>query len=294
MSDNILKIEGLSKSFGKNKVLDNINLTIKHGEIFGVVGKNGVGKTTIMKCVLGLISSYEGKISLMDEKSLVQGRARTGSMIDDPGFFKYMSGIDNLKYFARVYNCYDEREIDELLKVVGLYEARKRKVGKYSLGMKQRLGLATALLGKPEFLILDEPINGIDPEGIVEIRNMLKEYVEKNNASIFISSHILSELEQLCDKYVIMDAGKIVKQFEQKNMPKAKKTIVFSTDDDEKVMEALKLRGIKFTYKDEFIIDDETKVNDLLKIILESGLEITYFENKKRKLEDIYLESIGG
>jgi len=212
----VLEVSNLSKSFGKRKVLDNINLTIHEGDIVGLIGPNGAGKTTLIKTILSLYKSDSGSVKICGfdiKKDLEKALSKTGSIIENPDMYLSLSGKKNLQITALINDIKDKEYIDEMVKFVGLSDRINDKVKKYSLGMKQRLALANALIKKPKLLILDEPTNGLDPRGIKELRQMLKKISVDENMSILISSHILSEVENICDRVVIIDKGNIVSEF---------------------------------------------------------------------------------
>ena len=212
----VLEVSNLSKSFGKSKVLDNINLTIHEGDIVGLIGPNGAGKTTLIKTILSLYKYDSGNVKICGfdtKKDLENALSKTGSIIENPDMYLHLTGKKNLKITALINDIKDKEYIDEMVKFVGLDDRINDKVKKYSLGMKQRLGLANALIKKPKLLILDEPTNGLDPRGIKELRVMLKKISTEQNMSILISSHILSEVENICDRVIIIDKGNIVSEF---------------------------------------------------------------------------------
>lgn len=214
--DSILETRNLTKYYGTAKVLDHADITINKGDIYGLIGKNGAGKTTIMKLILSMVNPSEGSIVLFGEnvskKPCINNRI--GALIENPAFYPFLSATENLEYYRRVKGLSSNTDINKLIKEVGLEEAGNKKYKDFSLGMKQRLGIALALLGDPEFLVLDEPINGLDPEGIKEIRDLLIERNSKYGTTIFISSHILSELSQLATKYGIVHKGKILDEIQ--------------------------------------------------------------------------------
>ena len=209
----ILEVKHLSKSFGKKQILHDISFSVNPGEIYGFLGPNGAGKSTTIKTILGLLNVTEGDITINGyhvttefEKAL----AKVGSIIESPELYDYMTGYDNLKLFANMYRNIDEKRIKEVVKIVKLENRIHDKVKKYSLGMKQRLGIAQALLHRPNLIILDEPTNGLDPVGIKELREMLRDLAENSNVAILVSSHLLSEMELMCDRVCIIDAGKVI------------------------------------------------------------------------------------
>ncbi|MBE6024743.1 MAG: ABC transporter ATP-binding protein [Cellulosilyticum sp.] len=215
MGEYIVQTQNLCKSYNKNLVVDKVNMNVKKGEIYGLVGRNGAGKTTIMKMLCGLVFPSEGKIQLMGkdfEGKMVKGIDRIGNILEIPAFFPYLSARDNLEYY-RIQKGIPEKEcVDKLLEFVGLEHAGKKRFKNFSLGMKQRLGFGYALLGNPDLLILDEPTNGLDPQGIISFREMILKLVKEKQITVIISSHILSELSHLADTYGFINNGKLIEE----------------------------------------------------------------------------------
>lgn len=212
----VLEVVNLFKSFGKRKVLNDVSLTIHEGDIVGLIGPNGAGKTTLIKTILSLYKYDSGSVSICGfdtRKDLEKALSKTGSIIENHDMYLNLSGKKNLTITALINDIKDEEYINEMVKLVGLEDRINDKVKKYSLGMKQRLALANALIKKPKLLILDEPTNGLDPYGIKELRTILKKISEEENMSILISSHILSEVENICDRVAIIDKGSIISEF---------------------------------------------------------------------------------
>ena len=212
----VLEVKDLSKSFGTRKILDDINLNIYEGDIVGLIGPNGAGKTTLIKTILGLYKYDDGNVRICSydtKTNLEDALSKIGSIIENPDMYGKLSGRKNLRITELINGLKDKEYTNKMIRFVGLENRIDDKVNKYSLGMKQRLGIANALIKKPKLLILDEPTNGLDPAGIKELRNMLKKISTEENMSILISSHILSEVENICDQIVIIDKGKIIKKF---------------------------------------------------------------------------------
>ena len=283
MENTVLELKNVSKSFGKRKIIDNISLKVNSGEIFGFLGPNGSGKTTTIKMILRLIDSDEGEIKVNgfdNRKQFEQAMECIGAIVENPDMYKYMSGIDNLKLHARIRNI-DEKRINEVLEMVGLKDRAKDKVGKYSLGMKQRLGLALTLLHNPKVLILDEPTNGLDPAGIKQLRDILKKISHEENVAVFVSSHILTEMQQMCDRVAVLDNGKIVK-------------IEQITNSEEEKIETTELRlknkekAIKIL-KEKFEVDAKVEKNNLLVTIqTEKVPEVV----KELAIEDVGVKAV--
>jgi ABC-2 type transport system ATP-binding protein len=235
VKDVILQTYGLSKSYGGFNVLEDVNMTIKKGQIYGFIGQNGAGKTTLIRIAAGLAAASKGSVELFGEsegRSVELARRRMGCIIDTPVFYLYKTAYDNLE-IDRIQKGIPGKEcIEKALTMVGLSDVKNKKVKNFSLGMKQRLGIALALLGDPELLILDEPINGLDPMGIVEVREMLKKLNVEYGVTILISSHILPELYQLANCYGIIHKGKLLEQITAEELSaRCKKFLYIKVDD---------------------------------------------------------------
>ncbi|MBU5225850.1 ABC transporter ATP-binding protein [Clostridium senegalense] len=209
---NILEVKDVYKELSKRPIIKGISFEVKEGEVFGFLGSNGAGKTTTIRMLVGLIKPNKGTIKINGydiQKDFVKAIRSVGCIVENPELYLDLTGRQNLRLFARMYGDITEDKIQEVIDFIGLNERIDDKVKKYSLGMKQRLGLGQALLGNPKLLILDEPTNGLDPSGIVEFRNIIKKLVKENNTAVFISSHILSEIELLCDRVAFINNGTI-------------------------------------------------------------------------------------
>ncbi len=209
----VLSLNNLTKKYGTKKVVNNISFSIFAGQIFGFVGPNGAGKSTAIRMITGLTPITSGKVRICGfdvSRSFKSAISKVGAVIETPQLYPYLSGLQNLKLFAKFYGKKALERIPKIFKLVGMENRIKDKVSKYSLGMKQRLGIAQALLNNPKLLILDEPTNGLDPNGILEMRNILRALAEQENLAILISSHNLAELEQLCDEIGVINNGKII------------------------------------------------------------------------------------
>ncbi len=206
----------LTKRFGDLVAVDHVNLKVQEGELFGFLGPNGAGKTTTISMILGLLYPTAGRVHVLGEEvspTRTHVLRQVGAMVNTPGFLPYLSGRENLRLLARLYPDVDERRVDEVLELVGLRDAAKRKVKGYSTGMKQRLGLAAALLHRPRLLVLDEPTSGLDPIGMKEMRELLRALAD-GGTTIFLSSHLLHEVEQICDRVALIHQGRIVAEGE--------------------------------------------------------------------------------
>lgn len=301
MTQTVLKTEKLKKVIGKRTIVSDISLELKGGEIFGFLGPNGAGKSTTIKMIVGLSKITEGDILINDisvKKDFKGAMRYIGCIVENPDMYKYMSGLDNLKLFAKMYENVDEARINEVVKIVDLEKAIKDKVKTYSLGMKQRLGIAQALLHRPKLLILDEPTNGLDPAGIREMRELLRSLAEKEGMTVFVSSHILGEMQQMCDRVGIINHGKLitVKTVEELiNMTNDSEEaeLLVKTNDNEKASKLLSEAGIKATYSPDGIHVEinKDKVPEIVTTLTSGGVAIFGMDNKEtHNLEDIFLK----
>lgn len=297
--ETVLECKNLNKKIGKKEILNNVSLEVKEGDILGFIGPNGAGKTTTIKLILGLqkINSGEVKINGYDiEKQFEKAIERVGTIVENPDLYLYMSGLENLKIIARLYKNVDEKRIEEVIKLVGLENRIKDKVSKYSLGMRQRLGIAQAILHKPNLLILDEPTNGLDPEGIKQLRDLLTKLAKEENMGILISSHNLAELESFCNKISIIQNGKIIETSSLEDAKRVKGKIIYeieldSTDGVDKIIE-----------NEINIIDSHIIKINLTKEEIPEIVSKLVNENKKIykvcedtiSLEDAFLKKTGG
>jgi ABC-type multidrug transport system ATPase subunit len=217
MPEAALKVRGLSRSFGQRFAVKELNLNVNPGDVYGFLGPNGAGKTTAIRCILGIIRRDCGEVSIFGESNLTQARAQVGAIVETPCFHGWMSGRANLNQAAAYLNlgsAESKREIDRVLERVGLTERAKDRSAQYSLGMKQRLGIARALLGKPKLLILDEPTNGLDPRGMREMRELIQSLAIHDGITIFVSSHLLAEVQAICNRVGIIQQGVLRKEGE--------------------------------------------------------------------------------
>lgn len=242
MNEVILKCENLCKSFGKRQILNNVSLEVNQGDILGFIGPNGAGKTTTIKLILGLQSIDSGTVKINGydiQKDFEKAIEKVGTIVENPDLYMYLSGYDNLKLISNMYKNISKKRIDEVVKLVKLEQRINDKVSKYSLGMRQRLGIAQALLHKPNLLILDEPTNGLDPEGIKELRELIKDLAEKENMAIVISSHNLSELESFCNKVTIIKNGKVVETNTINEVKKVEHSYIIELDNLEDIQKII-------------------------------------------------------
>lgn len=243
MSEAVISLKGIEKSYGKHKVLTDVNLEINKGDIFGLVGRNGAGKTTLFKVILGLSPYEKGSIEICGSKDLAKGRQKIGFLVG-ANYFDYMNAKQNLEYYRILKGVTDKNVVDEVLKIVEL-DGVKKPVRNYSMGMKQRLGIANALLSKPEILILDEPANGLDPQGIADIRALVQALNEKYGMTIIISSHILGELQHTAHRFGIVNEGTVPRIVSQEDLLTEQKAVRIQVDDLERARQILKDAGIQ-------------------------------------------------
>lgn len=295
--ETILKTNNLTKKFGHKIAVNKVNMTINKGDIYGFIGKNGAGKTTLMKMVLNLTYKTSGEIELFESKNSKENGKRIGSLIEAPGLFKNATAYENMYRFSLIYG--NTNDINELLKLVGLKNVAKKKVKDFSLGMKQRLGIAIALLGSPEFLVLDEPINGLDPAGIKEIRDVILKLNKEKGITFLISSHLLDELSKVVTKYGIIDNGVLVEEVSSKELiDRCKNKLVIVTNDLNKTKEVLKeiANENDIIIKDNQIellshVEEGEKINKLLATHNIFASKICPILDS---LEDYFIKKIGG
>ena len=299
MEQPVLKCENLHKQIGKKEILKGISLEIYPGDILGFIGPNGAGKTTTIKLILGLQNISSGKVEINHfdiEKNFEKAIQKVGAIVENPDLYMYLSGYDNLKLIANLYKNVDNKRINEVVKLVGLENRIQDKVSKYSLGMRQRLGVAQAILHKPNLLILDEPTNGLDPEGIKSMRELLVKLAKEENMAILISSHNLAELESFCNKVSIIKNGIIV---ETSNLEDVKKEVSEGTF----IFEVDNITQAKFLCPEGTILSSDHKlrviiekddVPELVKKLVMQDIKIYSVTEDILTLEDAFLKKTGG
>lgn len=301
--DCVLSIHGLSKKYKKQMAVNGVDMHIDRGDIYGFVGENGSGKTTVIRLITGLIFPHAGSFRLFgvnhDSKEIIKARSRIGAIVETPSIYMNMSAYNNLKTQCWILGVDDDEKIRSVLCDVGLGElyGEKKHASNFSLGMRQRLGIAMALLGDPEFLILDEPMNGLDPAGIVEIRELILRLNRERGITFLISSHILSELSLVATKYGIISKGRLIKEITAEQLHnECAKAVAISADDPRKLArvaaEAVDNR-IECTAEGVKIFGD-TDLNALLSAIIGSGIRILSVHCSETSFEDYYLSVIGG
>lgn len=283
MKDIILKTKDLTKKYKDFTAVDQVNITIHKGDIYGLIGRNGAGKTTLMKMITTLTDKTSGEFSLFgEEEALTENKRRIGCLIENPAFFPNLTAYENLNYYSIQKGIVNKKQIEEALKLVDLTNAKNKKFKNFSLGMKQRLGIAFAILDNPDFIILDEPINGLDPIGISDLRDTFKKLNEEKDITILISSHILSELYAVATKFCIIEKGKVIKELTKEELDnECSKCIVIKTDEVKKATMVLEKELHTTEYK--VVSKNEIRLYDYL--------DHTDQVNKKLAKNDINLFS---
>lgn len=303
MANVVLKTKNLSKKYKKHLAVNSANLEVKQGDIYGLVGKNGAGKTTLLRMISGLTMPTSGEVEMFGEASksgIGRSRMRTGCIIETPSFFPYLSAKKNLEYYKMQRGIVEPQAVDEVLKIVGLDDVGNKKFKNFSLGMKQRLGLALSIMASPDMLILDEPINGLDPTGIVEFREILLKLNREKNVTIIISSHILSELSQLATTYGFIHNGEFVEQISAKQLEeKCKSCIAIKVDSTEKaaviIEKQLKTERYEVLNGNEIrIYEHIDKPEIIVKELVMNGVLVSSVNEKGTNLEDYFINLIGG
>lgn len=298
----VLRTKDLSKKYGKSYAIHNISVEIKRGQIYGLIGLNGAGKTTFMRTIAGLITPSSGDIELFGHKSkheLQQGRSRIGQIIEAPAVYPNMTAEQNLEIQSFLAGIHDKKVINQTLELVGLSNTGKKKAKNFSLGMKQRLALAVALVTNPEFLILDEPANGLDPMGIIEMRELMRHLVKERDLTILLSSHLLDELAQVATHYGIIHEGKLVKQLSAKEL--GTETHQYIRIIINNVAKAKKLLKENFHLKDVQVISDRElwipeqidKTGEMNTMLNKQGIIVESISVNKQKLEEYFMNLTG-
>ncbi|KEI98333.1 ABC transporter ATP-binding protein [Clostridium botulinum] len=301
--ENILKTYNLTRKYGTTAVVDNINMNIKKGEIYGFLGRNGAGKTTTLRMIMGLISPTKGEYELFGKKmGDREVFGRIGAIIETPGFYPNLTARENLDIHRRLMGIPNKEYVDGALEIVGLtnYDIKKKKVKKYSLGMKQRLGVARALLHKPELLILDEPTNGLDPVGIKEMRETLLDLNKKKEITILVSSHILGEIQQLATKIGIIHNGKLLEEIDYKSFEKKNRHYInLRVDNDKRAVtileKSMNIKDYEVTEPNRIrIYEMLDKSNDVAKKMISEGVDVYEVNVMNDTLEDYFVRLTGG
>ena len=302
--DTILQTNGLTKKYGKKTVVDHVSVHIRRGDIYGLIGKNGAGKTTFMRMVLGFVIPNEGTVELFGGEPQKTSGQKIGSLIEAPAFYAGCTALENLKYFSVLSGRgknqeIPEKRLHELIEMVGLGDAGKKKVGNYSLGMKQRLGLAIAMIGKPEFLVLDEPVNGLDPAGIRDVRDTIRRLNEESGVTILISSHLLDELAKVATKYGILNEGRLVEEIttgELEERCRHNMTMVVSDPvrAREILLQMIPREEIQIEQQKITVFSHTEESARFNRRLVEGGVDVFELTTHTRGVEDFFIERIGG
>lgn len=289
----LLECQNLYKSFGKKQILKDVSFEIDEGGILAFIGPNGSGKTTTIKLILGLQSIDKGKVTINGfdvKKNFVKSIEKVGAIVESPDTYMYLTGWQNLKLTANLYKDVSDEKIKEIVKLVDLEGRINDKVSKYSLGMRQRLGIARALINEPNVLILDEPTNGLDPEGIKDLRNLLKK-LAKEGLGILISSHNLAELESFCNKVLIIDNGTIIETSEVKEFKNNGNKYTFNVSNTKD----LDIEGIYEVAKDKFSYNGEKEdIASIVKTLVKKNIDVYEVKMEELTLEEAFLKKTGG
>lgn len=297
----LLSTENLTKQYKRKKVVDSVNIHVKQGDIYGLIGRNGAGKTTLMKILSGLADPTSGSFSLFGEDGVRAGKImnRVGALIEEPGIYADMSAYGNLHAKCMALGVRNGGVEGELLEIVGLSDTGKKPVGKFSLGMKQRLGIALALVGEPDLVILDEPINGLDPQGIAEVRNTIERLNRERRITFIISSHILGELSKFALNYGIIHNGQLLQELSREELfEKCSRKILLNTPDTpaaSTVLEKIGITNYRVTGRDTIEIYERLKETaEINSAFVTAGIPISGISVMNQELEDYFLELTGG
>ncbi len=301
--DPVLRVQGLTKQIGAKKIVDKVSFEVYPGEIFGFLGPNGAGKTTTIRMIVGLSAISEGDVWIKGvslKKNFEQAIAHVGGIVENPELYKFLTGYQNLLHFWRMCKGVSKERIDEVVRIVGLEKRIHEKVKTYSLGMRQRLGLAQALLHSPSILILDEPTNGLDPAGIREFRDLLKKLAAETGLAVFVSSHILSEMELMCDRIGIIQQGKLIEVKEVRDFVDAEEehAVLFLIDPLPEADSYLKkmFPDYQLTVTEDGILAKikREQIPDLNAMLVTHGIRVYGIQKATKTLEDRFLEITGG
>lgn len=296
----ILQTDNLSKIYGTKTVLDHVNIHVPKKSIYGLVGKNGAGKTTLMRIICGLTQQSEGSYTLLGKTNDDTVRSNMGILIEKPGIYEHMTALENLRYFSLLFGL-QSQDYHKILEMVQLKNAGKKKARQFSLGMKQRLGIAISLLGNPNFLILDEPINGLDPEGVYEMRKMLETLNREYGTTIMIASHILSELYKLATDYAIIDGGRLIDEFSKETLESACSSGVQVTVEPEYLQDAKTLIASRYPDVRCEVLSNQSlrlheKINpaDLNQFLVENKVRVCGLGSNDEDIEKFFVEKLSG
>ncbi|EMC53449.1 ABC transporter ATP-binding protein [Streptococcus mutans] len=296
MNNYIIETKQLSKDFSGEAAVNQLSIHVRKNEIYGFLGPNGAGKSTAMKMILGLLQPTHGSIRLFDknfDSNQIALLSSVGSLIEEPSYYANLTGYENLEIIQRLLKLPKEN-IDKVLKIVKLYEQKDKLVKNYSLGMKQRLGIALAIIKFPKLLILDEPTNGLDPAGIQEIRELIKSLPQKYDMTVIISSHILSEIEQMATTVGIINKGKLLFEGQLTELEEDEKYL-FETSDDALAEQLLMRKGFELEENQSIVLKDYNKANiaAAVKVLVANDIDIYQVRMVRKSLEEVFLDMTG-
>lgn len=299
--DYVLKAEGLGKSYGHFKALQGLSMHVPKGAIYGFVGKNGAGKTTLIRLICGLQEPTEGSYTLYGRKNkdrdIGKSRRRIGAVVETPSIYLDMTAEENLKQQYRILGLPDFEGLLDILELVGLADTGKKKAKNFSLGMRQRLGIAVALAGDPDFLVLDEPVNGLDPQGIIEMRELILTLNKKRQITVLISSHILDELSRLATHYGFIDSGRLVKEISAEELEAAcRKCVCVEVSDTRALARVLDEMQVEYKILSDTRADvyAQIKISELTIKLSKVGCEVISMQERNESLESYYVRLVGG
>ncbi len=299
MREIVLQTKQLTKRYKSFTALDQADMTVNRGDIYGLIGRNGAGKTTIMKIVTGLTEASDGEFTMFGQNGKDADKRRIGCLIENPAFFGNMTAYQNLRYYCLQKGITDLKQIDDALELVQLKEARNKKFRKFSLGMKQRLGIAFAMLDNPDLIILDEPINGLDPIGISQLRDTFHKLNQERGVTLVISSHILSELYAVANRFLFIDKGKVLKEVTKQELDlECSRCLVVKTDDTKKAVTILENELHTTNYKvidsEEIrIYDENAKPDTISRALVQSDVRLFGLYESGVSLEDYFKQLVG-
>ena len=298
MTEITLSIKGLRKRIGKREIIKGLDFELKSGEVFGFLGPNGAGKTTTIRMLVGLIRPTAGSIHVCGydvKKDFVKAMSHLGCIVENPELYPYLTGRENLQHFSRMIPNFDSKHLEYVVKLVRLQDRIDDPVKTYSLGMRQRLGIAQALLGKPKVLILDEPTNGLDPMGIREMREFIRFLAEKEGLTVLVSSHLLSEIQLMCDRVAVISKGRIIKVDTVSNLLNLQEQLVWKVTPVEKGTKLLQTAtSVTLDEENRLVTPFSEKSSLLNQMLVENGVEVHEIQRKVPTLEDLFLELTGG
>ena len=293
-----LVAQHLTKVIGKKTIVEDVSFALRPGEVFGFLGPNGAGKTTTIRMLVGLIRPTSGTVTVCghDLRHEFEAAMRcVGCIVENPDLYRFMTGRENLEHFARMLGA-DRAQIERVASRVNMDHRLDQRVGTYSLGMRQRLGIAQALLGDPRVLILDEPANGLDPAGIREMRELLRSLAREQNLAVFVSSHQLAEIELMCDRVAIIHRGRILKDGSVRDLISNQKMMEFRVDDVARATAVLATKGLTPTIDADrlFLPIDETEAPPVVFALAQDGIAVYHAQQRVQTLEELFLEATGG